>query len=265
MENWKIPVLIALPCLLIGYSVYSQKQENVASTLPSATPAATKSSPWLHKSPPAWHIPSPRQWVNTKLPVTLDSLRGNVALVEIFRINCPHCQDAAPFMEALYLRYSKRGLKMATLQSPGDFKDPTNSETDWNQVKSWVKERSLTYPVGFDKDSQYFQGVFHGTLYPTVFILTPEGKVSWISTGHDAQKALALAVALEKALPGPGTTAQRAQDLAKWLARFPDFAGAPSRLVSTIEGGLKAPAKTEAPAKPAATVTPPKPVPARAP
>ncbi len=227
METWKIGVILALVLGLGGYGLLQQKQEN-APPLPvtgqTATPVTNAVSHLVGQSIggpkiPAWQTQiSP--WANTKTPVTVASLKGKPALVEFFRINCSHCQQAAPFLEALYKRYQPRGLQMAAIQSPGNYKDATNDETKWPKVQGWAKARALTYPIGFDAGSKYFQGTLKGDTYPTMMVTDANGKVVYAETGHDDKKAVDLAIELEKQFPGTGDFAARGRDLARFLAPF---------------------------------------------
>ena len=232
MEKWKLGVIAILVLGLVGYGISQQQSDNpkdaiVAGTpgVPGATaaPAVNKAAEFIGqklggKKIPAWTKVGP--WENAKTPITLNSTKGKPVLIEFFRINCSHCQEAAPFLEALYKRYQPRGLKMMAIQSPGDYKDALNEETQWPKVQAFVKAAGLTYPVGMDKDSQYFQQTLEGTNYPTTMLADAAGKVVHAQTGHDTQKAITLAVELEKQLPGKGTPKQRAANLAKFLQPF---------------------------------------------
>ena len=226
MESWKIGVIAALILGLGGYGLLQQKQ---ADAPPLPAPGQTTAKPVNYAARfigqplggpqiPAWQK-QVGPWQNTKAPVALNSLKGKPALVEFFRIECSHCQDAAPLLEALYRRYQPRGLQMAAIQSPADRKPQSSSpETKWPQVQGWAKQRGLTYPIGFDARSQYFQGTLKGEYYPTTMITDANGKVVYAQTGHDDKKAVKLAIELEKQFPGQGDYAARGRDLAKFLA-----------------------------------------------
>ena len=212
MEKWKIGVIALLICALAGYGISQQKSEAV---VPPPPPTV---SPWIGKTLPAW--PKITQWVNTPAPVALEKLRGNVVLVEVFRTECGHCQDAAPILVAMNQRYGPRGLKMVSIQSPGDFKDPQNPESNWKSVQKWMKERRFSWPAGFDGKSDWFQGTVKGTNYPTMFVLDKNGKVVFYQTGHTPEKAIDLALEIEKQLVGTKLNAAQIQNLTNWLAQL---------------------------------------------
>ena len=231
MEKWKLGIIGLLLLALVGYGVSQQNPQGNAATSDATVPAsigtAAGKPPEENKAAvfigqtlgnpqlPEWSNLGP--WQNTKKPIALGSLKGKPSLIEFFRINCSHCQEAAPFMEMLYQRYQPRGLNMVAVQTPGLYKDPQNEETQWPKVQDWIRAAGLTYPVAMDKNSAYFQGTIKGTFYPTVMITDAKGRVIEAHTGHDIEKAISLAVELEKLLPGVGTPKERAQDLAKFL------------------------------------------------
>ena len=231
MEKWKLGIIGLLLVALVGYGVWQPNPRGNAATSnatgSASMGAAAGKSPepnkaavfigqtWGGQNLPEW--PNLGPWENTKQAVTVASLKGKPSLVEFFRINCSHCQEAAPFMEMLYQRYRPRGLNMVAVQSPGLYKDPQNEETQWPSVQNWIKAAGLTYPVAMDANSAYFQQTIKGTFYPTVMIANADGKIIEAHTGHDIEKAISLAVELEKLLPGAGTPKARAQNLAKFL------------------------------------------------
>ena len=236
MEKWKLGIIGLLLVGLLGYGIMQQKSEaTVNSPVPGATSASgdapkdgsakneNKAAKFIGQTLgsdqfPEWSELGP--WQNSSQAVTVDSLKGQPALIEFFRIGCSHCQEAAPFMEALYQRYHPRGLKMVAVQSPADYKDLTNEETQWPKVQDWIKVAGLTYPVAMDKDSAYFQGSIKGEYYPTTLISDASGVIVYGQTGHDAEKSMRLAVELEKLYPGPGTPKERAQSLMKFLLPY---------------------------------------------
>lgn len=221
MELWKIGVLGALVAGIVGYKVYDDQKPPPAPANPTPEPP----SPLIGMKPPAWNIPSAADWVNTPKPITLASLAGSVAMVEIFRTECPHCADAAPMLGTLANHYKKAGVTFVGLQSPGQYNDPTNPENDWQKVKVWLKEKGVTYPVGFDRGSKYFQGGFplEKKLYPCMFVLDKAGKVSFLQTGEDEAKMIKLVGAIEKQLGTGAGLEARLKAVAKILLTFPRF------------------------------------------
>ena len=221
MEPWKIAAIAALGASIIGYGVFSNSSTNrdiIAGSTPTPAPSSVAAPPkYIGKTLPLW--PSMTQWVNTPAPVNLPSLRGKPVLLEVFRTECPHCNDAAPFLVRLHGRYAPRGVQFVGVQSPGGFNDPENPENDWKTVQSWLKEKGYTWPVGFDAKSSWFQGKLGKNVsYPSLFLIDKNGKVVFFQSGHTVDKAIDLSVELEKIAPGKDNIAARAGDLSQFLA-----------------------------------------------
>ena len=155
---------------------------------PIVAPEATRNL--LGKPFPNWLV-SKNYWMNTPEPIWLGGLRGDVTVIEFFRINCSHCQDAAPARRALYEKYRGRGLKMVGFHSPGIIGDLTDDENKWEKVKVEVKKWGLNYPIAFDQNRAFFdKNEFR--FYPTVVVLDGKGIVSFQQTGYSPAKAAEL-------------------------------------------------------------------------
>jgi thiol-disulfide isomerase/thioredoxin len=197
MEKWKLVFIILLLSGVVGYGFY---QQNTASPLPDveATPQPSEDpakSFLLGKPAPAWNIPA-GSWMNTPQPISLEDVKGHITLLEFFRIECPHCRQAVPFMHSLYSKYQPQGLKIVTFQSPG--KAP--AENDWSTVQATVRRWSIPYPVAFDKNSALFKGKYNGKAFPTVFVLDEKGIIRFRLIGLHNGRSQALENVIVKAL-----------------------------------------------------------------
>lgn len=198
MEKWKVGVILALFASVLGYGSWQAREESAQSlnaplmTLETA-PAYQK---FEGKPLPAWNIPA-TYWTNGKA-VSPAELKGHVALVEIFRINCSHCQATAPHMQRLHETYGPKGLKIVALQAPGT----SPLESDWKVVQDTVGPNhwGLTYPIAFDAKSAYFKGKIGGHKYPTIFLLDKEGRVLLGLDGYNDKIGAALEDRIQKEL-----------------------------------------------------------------
>ena len=165
---------------------------------PASAPAAQKQAQptpdartnLIGKPLAAWNI-SAQHWTNTRKPIHLEDLKGHVTVIEFFRIGCSHCRDAAPARRALYRKYRSRGLKMIGFQSPGDTANTRNSENNWRQVKSQIRQWHLTYPIAFDRNRALFDS-YNLQFYPTVLVVDRKGIVRFQQTGFTPTNAKAL-------------------------------------------------------------------------
>ncbi len=145
-----------------------------------------------------WVIPQ-KYWMNTREPIWLGGLQGQVTVIEFFRINCSHCQDEAPSRRALYRKYRRSGLKMVGFQSPGDTKNAANAENDWHKVKLQIKNWGLAYPIAFDKNHAFFDKN-ELMFYPTILVLDKKGVVRLQQTGYSDENARELEQVVAKLL-----------------------------------------------------------------
>jgi thiol-disulfide isomerase/thioredoxin len=189
MDKWKIIIIVLLLAGLGGYGFY---QQNASQAPPPPDPSVAEKEPPPNEKinkmkgqvPPAWDIPA-NLWVNTKAPIPLSSVKGSVTLLEFWRIGCPHCERAAPFLNQLYKQYQPKGLKMVTIHTPGS-PAPENPENNWTNVRQTIKDWGITYPVAYDEGGKLFQKVYGGDRYPTAILLDREGKIQFVETGMDS-------------------------------------------------------------------------------
>jgi glutathione peroxidase-family protein len=73
--------------------------------------------------------------------IRLSSLRGRVALLDMFWSQCPHCEDHAPHIVELYNRYRQRGFTVLGLA--------TDKPEEIEKVKAFMRKTKINYPVGF--------------------------------------------------------------------------------------------------------------------
>lgn len=200
MDKWKVIVVLLLLGGLGGYGYYQQKATE-APPAPEATPAPVNKlkEKYLGQVPPAWQIGA-GLWANTPQPITFESLKGKVAIVEFFRIGCHHCEATVPFLNDLYKKYQGKGLQMVAIHSPSNSPDPENPERNWNTVKETIKQWGITYPVAYDEEGKLFKETYGGDTYPTLMILGRDGTVKHLETGHTPEKEQALIAALDTEL-----------------------------------------------------------------
>jgi thiol-disulfide isomerase/thioredoxin len=197
MEKWKLVFMIFLLGGVAGYGFY---QQTATSQLPDVQPTPlppkdpAKSS-LLGKPAPAWNIPA-NSWMNTQRPISLQDVKGHITILEFFRIECPHCEEAVPFMHSLYTKYQPQGLRMVAFQSPGK----AATENNWNTVQATVRRWKVPYPVAFDRNSALFKGKYNGKAFPTVIVLDEEGIIRFRLIGLHGGRAQALENVIVKAL-----------------------------------------------------------------
>ena len=98
--------------------------------------------------------------------------RGPVVLA-FFKVSCPTCQYAFPFLERLYKAYRDRGVKLVGV-----------SQNDAKETVAFAKDFGLTFPLLLDDMRSYPVSNAYGlTNVPTTFWVAQDGEIEVSSVG----------------------------------------------------------------------------------
>ena len=98
--------------------------------------------------------------------------RGPVALA-FFKVSCPTCQYALPFLERLHRAYGQKGVALVGV-----------SQNDAKETAAFLKEFGITFPVLLDDTRSYPASNAYGlTNVPTLFWVAPDGEIEISSVG----------------------------------------------------------------------------------
>ncbi|MGA7931101.1 MAG: redoxin domain-containing protein [Candidatus Sulfotelmatobacter sp.] len=90
-----------------------------------------------------------------------------------FKVSCPVCQYAFPFLERLERAYGHQGVRMIGV-----------SQNSPKETAAFTKEFGVTFPVLLDDTETYPVSNAYGlTNVPTVFWITPDGEIEISSVG----------------------------------------------------------------------------------
>jgi cytochrome c biogenesis protein CcdA/thiol-disulfide isomerase/thioredoxin len=110
------------------------------------------------------------QWLNSP-PLTRESLRGKVVLVDFWTYSCINCLRALPYVKAWAEKYRDKGLVVIGVHAP-EFAFEKNIDN----VKRAVRELGVTYPVAIDNDYAIWQG-FNNEFWPAHYFIDAEGRI----------------------------------------------------------------------------------------
>lgn len=111
-----------------------------------------------------------QDWINSD-PVTLQSLKGKVVLVDFWTYSCINCVRTLPHLQGWYDAYKDKGLVIIGVHAP-EFafeKVPEN-------VQKAVAERKLTYPIALDNNFSTWQA-YENRFWPAHYLIDKNGKV----------------------------------------------------------------------------------------
>ena len=102
-----------------------------------------------------------------------DELGRNPAVLAFFKVSCPTCQYAFPFLERLHKAYGQKGVALVGV-----------SQNDAKDTAVFVKEFGVTFPVLLDDTLSYPASNAYGlTNVPTLFWVAQDGEIEISSVG----------------------------------------------------------------------------------
>jgi thiol-disulfide isomerase/thioredoxin len=174
-------------------------------------------------------------WINSE-PLTIESLRGTVVLVDFWTYSCVNCIRTLPFLKAFDERYASAGLRIVGVHSPEfEFeKDPDN-------VRAAVTENGVTWPVAMDNDMATWSA-YENQYWPHVYLIDREGSIraDYVGEGQDEAMETRLRELLAKPglalppptdVPAPDLSGQGTPEIYLGYER-----GAPSGTIANPEG-----------------------------
>jgi glutathione peroxidase-family protein len=126
----------------------------------------------------------------------LSSLRGKVTLIDMFRSTCPHCEEHAPHIVALYNQYRDRGFTVLGLAT-----DNKENKDEVASVNAFVSLAKIEFPVGFvtpEVIAYYVDNHDHSV--PQMILFGPDGKMAKRLIGWNEKNSKEMRVAIEAQL-----------------------------------------------------------------
>jgi thiol-disulfide isomerase/thioredoxin len=126
----------------------------------------------------------------------LSSLRGKVALIDMFRSTCPHCEEHAPHIVELYNQYRDRGFTVLGLAT-----DNKENKDEVETVKAYASLAKIEYQVGFvtpEVIAYYVDSHDHGV--PQMILFGPDGKMAKRLIGWNEKNSKEMRSAIEAQL-----------------------------------------------------------------
>src|SRR5580698_10259797 len=109
-------------------------------------------------------------WLNSP-PLTADSLKGKVVLVDFWTYSCINCLRTLPYIRAWADKYKDAGLVVIGVHTP-EFA----FEKDQDNVRRAVSELHITYPVALDNDYAIWKG-FNNSYWPADYLIDGSGHI----------------------------------------------------------------------------------------
>jgi thiol-disulfide isomerase/thioredoxin len=126
-------------------------------------------------------------WINTK-PLTLESLRGKVILLNFWAHGCPYCAEALPYVKEWHEKYSADGLVVLGVHTPRN-----DQERDGKLLREAVMSKDIKYPVVVDNKYDIW-GDYLCNVWPSHFVIDQQGVIQLSHSGigryEDTEKVI---------------------------------------------------------------------------
>jgi peroxiredoxin len=102
-----------------------------------------------------------------------DALANGPIVLAFFKVSCPTCQYAFPFLDRLYKAYGDKNVKLAGI-----------SQNDAKETAAFAKQFGVTFPVLLDDTEKYPVSNAYGlTNVPSIFWVAQDSEVEVSSVG----------------------------------------------------------------------------------
>jgi peroxiredoxin len=119
--------------------------------------------------------------------VLLSSIYPGPALLAFFKVNCPTCQLTLPFIERMYKGTKNGATRMFAV-----------SQDDAAATREFNLEFGITMPTLLDLEKQGYpaSNAYGLTNVPSLFLVEPNGSISWSLIGFHKKELEALGAKL---------------------------------------------------------------------
>jgi peroxiredoxin len=102
-----------------------------------------------------------------------EELGSGPVVLAFFKVSCPTCQYAFPFLERLHKAYGQKGVKLLGV-----------SQNNAKDAAAFAKEFGVRFPILLDEIDEYPVSNAYGlTNVPTIFWIAQDGEIEVSSVG----------------------------------------------------------------------------------
>jgi cytochrome c biogenesis protein CcdA/thiol-disulfide isomerase/thioredoxin len=117
------------------------------------------------------------EWLNSP-PLSTESLRGKVVLIDFWTYSCINCLRALPYVRAWADKYRDAGLVVIGIHTP-EFA----FEKNINNVRRATADLKVTYPVAIDNDYAIWRA-FDNRFWPAHYFIDTQGRIRYHHFGE---------------------------------------------------------------------------------
>ena len=121
------------------------------------------------------------EWFNSE-PLSIQDLRGQVVLVEMWTFGCYNCYRSIPELKTIYDTYKEQGFEIVGVHRP-EFA----YEKDAENVAAALSEHDVDWPVFQDNDSETWRS-YKTRAWPSFYLIDAEGIIRYTHVGEISEK-----------------------------------------------------------------------------
>lgn len=168
----------ALPATDDGAGASVTPEPSTAADTPTVSPAVR-----LDDAGPAPEIANDT-WINSD-PLTLESQRGKVVLLEFWTFGCINCQRVIPYVRQWYDDYSGENFQIISIHYPEFAR-----ERELSNVVEAVERFEIAYPVALDNDGRTWRA-YNQRYWPTTYLIDKDGHIRYKHIGEFSDRSAA--------------------------------------------------------------------------
>lgn len=124
-------------------------------------------------------------------PLTRDSLKGKVVVLDFWATWCAPCRAAIPHLVTLYETYKDQGLEVIGVSL---------DQGDQSDVEEFVKRNHIPYPVAMGTNNPITKDLGNISSLPTIILLSKQPSIEFKVVGFNAEIANKLESKIKKLL-----------------------------------------------------------------
>ncbi len=130
--------------------------------------------------------------IDGKTETLAEGLKKGPVVAAFFKVSCPVCQFAAPFLERLHEAYAGPKFTLWGI-----------SQDDARDTREFFKEFDVEFPTLLDATGYPVSNQYGITNVPSIFLISPDGKIQVSSVGFSKSHLEEIAAAAADAIGVP--------------------------------------------------------------
>jgi thiol-disulfide isomerase/thioredoxin len=157
--------------------VHTRGQAEPSSSGPAALQVAVKPALVLPSQGPMPPLDGAVEWLNSP-PLSAESLRGKVVLVDFWTFGCINCRNALPHVVEWSRKYKDQGLVVIGVHTP-EFAYEKNIDN----VRNALGDLHVQFPVAVDNRFAIWRS-FNNQYWPAHYFIDAEGQIRFHHFGE---------------------------------------------------------------------------------